>query len=49
MRLLFSFFLTFILASQMTAQGIDFFHGTWKEALRRVPKNGQTHFRGCLC
>ncbi len=44
MRLLFSFFLTFFFASQMTAQGIDFFHGTWKEALAESKKTGKPIF-----
>ena len=44
MRLLFSFLLTFFFASQMVAQGIDFFHGTWNEALQEAKKTGKPIF-----
>ena len=29
-------FLTFISLNQINAQGIDFFHGTWEEALEQA-------------
>ncbi len=44
MRFLFSFFLTIFIASQINAQGIDFFHGTWKEALEESAKTGKPIF-----
>ncbi len=44
MRILFSFFLTLLFASQMTAQGIEFFHGTWEEALKESTKTGKPIF-----
>lgn len=44
MRLLFSFLLPLVFASQMNAQGIDFFHGTWKEALAEAAKTGKPIF-----
>lgn len=44
MRFLFSFLLTLLFASQMAAQGIDFFHGTWKEALKESAKTGKPLF-----
>ncbi|MEO1262179.1 MAG: thioredoxin family protein [Bacteroidota bacterium] len=44
MRIAFSFFLTLFFASQTMAQGIDFFHGTWKEALAESKKTGKPIF-----
>lgn len=44
MRILFSFFLTLLLSSTITAQGIDFFHGSWKEALKESEKTGKPIF-----
>ncbi len=44
MRFLFSFFLTIFIASQINAQGIDFFHGTWEEALEESAKTGKPIF-----
>ena len=44
MKYVFAVFLTFIFASQISAQGIDFFHGTWKEALEEAKKTGKPIF-----
>lgn len=44
MRLFFSFALALLFSAQMSAQGIDFFHGTWKEALKESEKTGKPIF-----
>ncbi len=44
MRLILSFLLTLLFSAQITAQGIDFFHGTWKEALAESRKTGKPIF-----
>ena len=44
MRLFLIFFLTFAVASQSGAQGIDFFHGTWNEALEKAKAEGKPLF-----
>lgn len=38
------FFLSIFAAFQMEAQGIDFFHGTWNEALAEAKKTGRPIF-----
>jgi thiol-disulfide isomerase/thioredoxin len=44
MKFLFSSILTFLIACQVSAQGIDFFHGTWNEALEESKKQGKPIF-----
>lgn len=44
MKLFFSISLTFFAAFQVLAQGIEFFHGTWKEALEESAKLGKPIF-----
>jgi len=44
MRLIFSFVLAVLFSSQIGAQGIDFFHGTWQEALKKSAKSGKPIF-----
>ena len=44
MRILLFTFLTFFAALHVGAQGIEFFHGTWKEALEEAKKQGKPIF-----
>jgi thioredoxin-related protein len=44
MRILLLAFLTFFAALQAGAQGIEFFHGTWNEALEEAKKQGKPIF-----
>lgn len=44
MRILFSIVLTIFAAIHLGAQGIEFFHGTWKEALDESSKQGKAIF-----
>ncbi len=44
MKLFFSISLTIFTAFQVLAQGIEFFHGTWKEALEESAKLGKPIF-----
>ena len=44
MRIIISVFLSFFVALQAGAQGIEFFEGTWKEALEESKKQGKPIF-----
>ncbi|TAK31751.1 MAG: DUF255 domain-containing protein [Saprospiraceae bacterium] len=44
MKLLFSLFLTFMTGTAVVAQGIEFFHGTWDEALDLSKSQGKPLF-----
>jgi thiol-disulfide isomerase/thioredoxin len=44
MRLIYAIFLLLFATLQLTAQGIEFFHGTWKEALDESKKLGRPIF-----
>lgn len=44
------FLLMFITLQQVTtAAGIEFFQGTWEQALEKASKEEKINFCGCLC